>query len=72
MSGSFASDQKKVSSVKQVDLRDMLASTIVCTSTVVVSPDPLFPTPTSSAVKTPENVEEDPDYPEAADKGDKG
>jgi hypothetical protein len=31
-------------------------------STIVVSPDPLSPTPnTSSAVKTPENTEEDPD-----------
>jgi hypothetical protein len=40
----------------------------VCTSTVVVSPEPLPLTPsTSSAMKTPENKEEDPDDPEPAD-----
>jgi hypothetical protein len=34
----------------------------IYTSTVVVSPDPLSPTPsTSSALKAPENIEEDPD-----------
>jgi hypothetical protein len=46
--------------VKQGDLRDMFknVSNSVCTSTVVVSPDALFPTPyTSSALKTLENVE---------------
>jgi hypothetical protein len=43
------------------------ASKSVCTLGIVVSPDPLFPTPsTSSAVKT----EEDPVDPEPADKGD--
>jgi hypothetical protein len=55
--------QKKASSVKQADLRDMFkkASKHVCTSTIVVSPDPLSPTPsTTSAMKTPENTEEDP------------
>jgi hypothetical protein len=47
------------------------ASNNVCTSTVVVSPDPLSPTPssTSSAMKTPENTEEDPDDPEPEDGG---
>jgi hypothetical protein len=40
----------------------------------VVSPDHLSPTPstlsTSSAVNTPENIEEDPDSPKPADEGD--
>jgi hypothetical protein len=38
----------------------------VCTSTAVVSPDPLSPIPTSSAMKTPVNTEKDP---EPADDG---
>jgi hypothetical protein len=42
----------------------------VSTSTVVVSPDPLCPTPTSSAIKPPANTTEEPDDPEPADKGD--
>jgi hypothetical protein len=43
----------------------------VFASTVLVSPDPLSPTPSpSSAMKTPENAEEDPDDPEPADEGD--
>jgi hypothetical protein len=46
------------------------ASRSVCASTVVVSPDPLFPTPTSSATNTPENTEEDPNDPELAGEGD--
>jgi hypothetical protein len=38
-----------------------------CLSTVMVSPDPLSPAPqTSSAIKTPENREEEPDGPEQA------
>jgi hypothetical protein len=45
------------------------ASKSVCTSVVVVSPDPLFPTASTSASKTPENTEEDPDDPEPADEG---
>jgi len=36
----------------------------------VVSPDPLSPLPNSSAVKTPENTEEDPDDCEPAAEGD--
>jgi hypothetical protein len=45
----------------------MLASTVVCPRTAVVSSEPLFPTPsTYSNVKTPENIE-DPDDPEASD-----
>jgi hypothetical protein len=58
--------------MKQADIRDMFkkASKSVCTSTIVVSPDPLSPTPSnSSATKTPENTKEDPDNPEQADKG---
>jgi hypothetical protein len=44
------------------------ASNGVCISNVVVYPDPLPPTPlTSSAMKSPENTEEDPDGPEPAD-----
>jgi hypothetical protein len=59
---SFAFYQKKSSSMKRADLRDMFkkASKSVCASTVVVSPDPLSPTPsTSSAMKTSEKAEED-------------
>jgi len=41
----------------------------VCASTVGVSHDPLFLTPSSSAMKTPENTEENPDDPNPADKG---
>jgi hypothetical protein len=37
----------------------------------VISPSPLFPTPSaSSAMKTPENIAEDPDDPGPADEGD--
>jgi hypothetical protein len=43
----------------------------VCASTVGVSCDHWFPTPSpSSAMKTPENTEENPDDPDPADKGD--
>lgn len=43
----------------------------VGTSNVVVSRDPLSPTPsTSSTMKTPKNTEEDPNDPEPADEGD--
>jgi len=38
----------------------------VCTSTILVFPDPLSPTPTSSARKT----EEDPDDPKLANERD--
>jgi hypothetical protein len=42
----------------------------VCTSTLVVSPDPL-PPPTSTALKTPESTEEDSgNDPEPADEED--
>jgi hypothetical protein len=59
--------------MKQADIREMLkqASKSVSISTNVVSPDPLSPTPsTSSATKTPENTEDDPDDPERAGEGD--
>jgi len=43
----------------------------VSTSTVVVSPDHLSPTlSTSSTIKTPSKTEEDPDDPDPADEGD--
>jgi len=38
--------------------------------TIVASLVPLSPTPPSSAMKTPENTEEDSDEPQPADKGD--
>jgi len=47
------------------------ASRRVCTSAVVIFPDPLSYSPsTSSAVKTPENTKQDPDDPVSSDKGD--
>jgi len=59
---------EKSSIVKQAYLRGMSEkdSKIVHTSTIVVSPDPLSPPSTSSAVKTPENAEEDRNDPESA------
>jgi len=38
--------------------------------TVVASLVPLSPTPTSSAMKTPENTEENPDEPQPAEERD--
>jgi hypothetical protein len=70
---SFAFYQKETSSVKKADLRDMFKkpSKNVCTSTTVLSPDPLSPTPsTSSAMKIPENTEVDSVDCELADEGD--
>jgi len=49
--------------MKQADTKEMSkeASNSVSISTNAVSPDPLSPTPsTSSATKTPENIEDDP------------
>jgi len=47
------------------------ASKSVCTSTVVISPDASCPTASNSSVmKTPENIEGDPNYPEQAWEGD--
>jgi len=54
--------------MKWADIREMItmASKSVCTSTVVVYPNNLSPTPsTSAAIKTPGNTEVDPDEPEA-------
>lgn len=51
----------------------MLKKTIkgVCTSTVVVCPDPLFPTPLPlKNMKIPENTEEDSYDPKLAGEGD--
>jgi hypothetical protein len=59
--------------LKQADLRDMLKKTSksVCTSTILVSPGPFSPTPsTASNMKTPENAEEDPGDPKLTDEGD--
>jgi len=42
-----------------------------CVSTIVVSPNTLSATPpTSSAMKTPENTEVNPDDPKTEDQGD--
>jgi hypothetical protein len=71
--GSLAFYQKKASSVKQGDVRDMFkkASKGVCTPAIVISPDPLSPTSsTSAAMKTSENTEEEPDDPELVHEGD--
>jgi len=64
------STRKKSSIVKQAYLKSMSKkeSKRVYTSTIVVSHDPLSPSSTSSAVKTPENAEEDPNDPEPADR----
>jgi hypothetical protein len=59
--------------MKHTDFRGTfkMASNNVCVSTVVVSPDCLSPTPTtSSSMKTPENTEHNPDDPEPAGEGD--
>jgi hypothetical protein len=48
-----------------------LQESFFLTSTVVISPDLLSPTPlTSSAMKTPENTEEESDDPAPADERD--
>jgi hypothetical protein len=62
--------RKKASSMKQEDLREMFkkASKNVCSTTAAPSPDPLTPTtPTSSAIKTPANTEENYDDLEQED-----
>jgi len=59
--------------MKQADFRDMFqrVSKSVCTSAVVVSPDPFFSVPANtSAMKVAEHTEEDPVYPEPKDEGD--
>jgi NaMN:DMB phosphoribosyltransferase len=65
--------RKKAISVKQADLRDMFkkASRSACLSTIVVPHNLLSLIPLmSSALKTPENTEENPDKPKSADEGD--
>jgi hypothetical protein len=62
--------RKKASSMKQAGLSGMFkkASKSVCTSTLVVSPDPLSPTPsTCPAMKTPEDTYEYHVDPKPAD-----
>jgi hypothetical protein len=56
--------------MKQEDFRDMFTKVSygVCSSTLVVSPDPLSSIPSTSSA--PENREADPADPEAADEGD--
>ena len=59
--------------MKQADLCNMITKTSknACTVAVVVSPDPLPPTPAIySAMKTPENTDGNPDVPEPADERD--
>jgi hypothetical protein len=61
--------REKASNVKQADLREMLEKAFknVCVSIFVVSLDPLSINPSnSSAMKTPENTEEDLADPEPA------
>jgi hypothetical protein len=56
--------------MKQADFRDMFkkASKSVCTSNVVISLDPLSPTPsTSSSMKTPKHTNKESGDPEPAD-----
>lgn len=56
--------------MKQEDLRDTFTKVFygVCSSTVVVSPDPLSSSPSTSSAQ--ENRVVDSDDPEAADEGD--
>jgi hypothetical protein len=58
--------------MKQANLRDMFKkASSICITPVVVSPDPLSPTPsTSLAMKTPQYTEENPADPEPAGEGD--
>jgi hypothetical protein len=59
--------RKKASSMEQTYVREMpkKASKSVCTATILVSLDPLSPTPSnSSAMMTPEHRKEEPDDPE--------
>jgi hypothetical protein len=59
--------------MEQADLMEKFkkASESVCTSTIVISPDPFSPTSsTSSGMKTSENTEEYPNDPEQADEED--
>ena len=65
--------RKKVLSIKQVDLGDMLkmSTRLSVYQPLQLSPNTLSATPpTSSAMKTRENTEENPDGPETADQDD--
>jgi hypothetical protein len=55
--------------MEEADIRNRFkkASKSLHTSTVLVSPDPLSPSPTYSPVQTPENTNKDSDDPEPAD-----
>jgi len=58
--------------MEQADLRGMfkMSPKSVCTSIIIVCPDPLSPTPSISlAMETPENTVEDRDDPQPADEG---
>jgi len=60
--GSFALYKIKASLLKQADIRGMVQTTskYVCTSLVLIAPDPLSPTEsTSSDMKPSGNTEED-------------
>jgi hypothetical protein len=54
---------------KQAYVRDIFkeASKSICTSTVVVYPDSLSPTPSISSAMKLQNAEENPDDPEPGD-----
>jgi hypothetical protein len=56
--------------MKDADLKRHVQNTCksVCTSTIVLVPDPLYPT--QSTTETPENKEKEPNDPEPADEGD--
>jgi hypothetical protein len=58
--------------MEQTDIREMpkKASKSVCTATILVSLDSLSPTPSNSAMMTPENTKEEPDDPEPVNEGD--
>jgi len=67
MTLSFGFYQEKASSKKEAYLFDMFneATKNVCTSTILVSPDPLsFTSAESSALKDPKNTEENPNDPD--------
>jgi hypothetical protein len=69
----FDQRKKKASLMMPGYLRDMSKTPprVSVHQPFVVTPDPLTPTPsTSSAMKTPENTEGNPDDPEQADGGD--
>jgi hypothetical protein len=68
----FLFTRKKASSMKQADLRNMFktVSNSVCTSTIVVSPDFLSPTPSTSSNLKTRKCRRDTNGPEPAGDGD--